>query len=237
MRDSELNSAAYSDGVATAKSADKLTRYGLRRELLRWACEAACIDPVTLEPTGQYHRDSESVRAFVDKLEQNRAALSNITSIPNTEYLTKNPLRTLGAILHGMGIHTSSSMVSMAGKRVRIYTAALDTERMPELLERLHERQRVVAARVEKWQSKQQASAHTFEGAHTPALLYRYSTPVNTVQDGDSTKVHTPPEDSPEDPQPRRVKLPTPPAAPLGWQYTHTLILPNGAQRHVWSEA
>jgi hypothetical protein len=41
----------------------------------------------------------------------------------------------------------------------------------------------------------------------------------------------------PEDPQPRRVKLPTPPTPPEGWQYEHTLILPNGAQRHVWSEA
>jgi phage/plasmid primase-like uncharacterized protein len=45
-----------------------------------------------------------------------------------------------------------------------------------------------------------------------------------------------PPEDPPEDPQPRRVKLPVTPATPEGWQYSHTLILPNGAQRHVWTQ-
>jgi hypothetical protein len=37
-------------------------------------------------------------------------------------------------------------------------------------------------------------------------------------------------------PQTRRVKLATPPNTPQKWQYDHTLILPNGAQRHVWTQ-
>ncbi|MEM7738652.1 MAG: hypothetical protein AAF267_23010, partial [Deinococcota bacterium] len=200
-RDSELDAAARSDGFTTQRSAAKLTRYAVKRELYRQVLLAACIDPETLEATGSYSKQSDSIKTFVAFIREHRQELGNITAVPSEAKLEPQITQFLGTLLRAFGFRTSSSMVMVEGKRQREYTAVLDTERLPTLRARLADHETVLAGRVERWRERKNDAQKTPQvergcthvlPAHTLTFLYKQRSTVNTVSDSDTQDLHTP---------------------------------------------